>query len=81
MRLDALEGKDKFDKVTAPRFLRYVELNSKKLDYEFDLSTDVVALSDNYKWNFFLESNSSELCCVKMEQASCGYAGWARCLT
>jgi hypothetical protein len=60
MRSDALEGKDKFDKVTLPRFLRYVELNSRKPDYEFDLSTDVVAPTENYKWNFSVESNSYE---------------------
>jgi Fibronectin type III domain/FlgD Ig-like domain len=60
MRSDALEGKDKFDKVTPPRFLRYVEFNSKKPSYEFDLSTDVVAPAENYRWSFSVESNSSE---------------------
>jgi hypothetical protein len=61
MRADALEGKDRFDKVTPPRFLRYVELNSKRPDYEFDLSTDVVPYDENYVWNFSIKSNSAEL--------------------
>jgi hypothetical protein len=60
MRADAMNGKDKFDKVTPPRFLRYVELNAKKNNYEFDLSTDVVQSADNYKWDFIIETNSSE---------------------
>jgi hypothetical protein len=60
MRVGAQEGKDKFDKVTLPRFLRFVEFNSKQPSYEYNLSTDVVPLQDTYRWNFDLESNSSE---------------------
>jgi hypothetical protein len=60
MRLGAVEGKDKFDKVTPPRFFRYLELNSKKNNYEFNLSTDVINQVENHRWDFQIESNSGE---------------------
>jgi hypothetical protein len=60
MNASAQAGKDRYDRVTPPRFMRYLEFNSKSPDFDYDLSQDVVDPRDNHKWSFRIESNSNE---------------------
>ena len=60
MNVSAQVGKDRYDRVTPPRFMRYLEFNSKSPDFDYDLSQDIVDLRDNHKWSFRIESNSNE---------------------
>lgn len=57
---NAKESKDSFDQVTPPRFIEYVEMNSRHPDFEYPLSRDVVDHQGAYSWEFKIESNSNE---------------------
>jgi Fibronectin type III domain len=67
MKTGAWGGKDQFDRMTPPRFLKYVEFNSTNPDFEFSLSRDVLEPRDTYQWDFKLESNSQESIELKWE--------------
>ncbi len=56
----ASDGKDRYDKVTTPRFGSYLELNSRVRSFEYDLSLNVVKTANQHQWDLTLESNGSE---------------------
>ena len=61
MNREASEYFDNYDDLTLPRFLDYVEIvhdNPKKFNSYF--SKDIVPSTDNYIWEFKVESNSGD---------------------
>jgi phosphodiesterase/alkaline phosphatase D-like protein len=72
MRSGAREGKDKYDRVTPPRFFNYAEINSRRAGFDFDLSTDIVSPSDSHQWKFSVESNSTEAIALKWNREAVG---------
>lgn len=67
MRTGAGKGKDQFDRVTPPRFFKYVEFNSIKSELEYKLSMDVSEPRNAHQWDFELASNSQDLIELKWE--------------
>ncbi len=61
MHPEANKSKDRFDRLTVPRFVHYLELNSYHDEY-FDpwFSRDVVPTADSYAWSFSIESNNDD---------------------
>lgn len=58
MHPEASRSKDKFDEHSLPRFLNYLELNAYHNEYFMPKFTgDVVPTSENYTWDFVIESN------------------------
>ncbi len=54
----ALKGNDRFDEQSLPRFIKYLELNSYHNDFFMPRFTrDVVPSTDQYNWDFEVESN------------------------
>jgi plasmid stability protein len=68
MNENATDGKDNFDQVTPPRFLDYVEMNSRHNDFPYNISRDVVDHQNEYVWEFKIESNSSDPIILKWDQ-------------
>lgn len=60
MHTNAVDGKDVYDKITAPRFFRYLEFNSRHPDFDYDFSQDITSPTENHKWNFTIESNADQ---------------------
>lgn len=61
MHPEASMAKDKFDEISLPRFVNYLELNTKHGEHIMqDLMRDVVATKDNHTWNFNIEYNQDE---------------------
>lgn len=61
MRPEAKAGKDDFDDITLPRFVKYLELNS--YHHEFlapRFSKDIVPTAEEHRWNLTIESNFDE---------------------
>jgi len=61
MNLNANDEFDRFDDLTLPRFLNYVEIvhdNDQKFNSYF--TKDVVPTSDNYVWEFSVESSTED---------------------
>jgi hypothetical protein len=61
MHPEASESKDKFDEITLPRFIDYLEMDTKHDEF-FDpyFTRDVVPTSDHYNWSFTVHSNFGE---------------------
>jgi hypothetical protein len=57
MHANAIEGKDPLDRVTTPRFMRYLELNSTQSGYEYDLTRSIVNHQAKYTWNYSIASD------------------------
>jgi ELWxxDGT repeat protein len=49
---------DEFDDFTLPRFLDFVELNHDKKLLDISYTKDIVPTTENYTWEFKVESNS-----------------------
>jgi len=61
MHPDASTSKDKFDEMTVPRFIEYLEMSSSHKEFFSPyFSTDVVPTSNKYEWTFELESSQKE---------------------
>jgi len=61
MREKADHGKDSYDRIRAPRFLEYLDLNFKKPEYFApEFSRDIVTTSGQYVWEFTVETNVSD---------------------
>lgn len=69
MHVDAQDGKDKFDKITPPKFIRYVEFNSHVPTFPYELSNNIIAPKEAYAWHFLVESNSDELVTLTWNQS------------
>lgn len=60
MHPQASPGKDRFDDVTVPRFIQYLETNFYHHEFFWPkFSRDVVPATDEYEWNLTIESNGS----------------------
>jgi hypothetical protein len=61
MHPEANTSKDRYDKLTVPRFIHYLELNSYHPEF-FDpwFSRDIVLSMDHYTWNFSIETDNPE---------------------
>jgi hypothetical protein len=58
MHPDAKTSKDKFDQITVPRFLDYVEMNTWHEEFfSHQFSTDVVPTTEEQVWTFAVNSN------------------------
>jgi hypothetical protein len=58
MHPEASDSKDRYDEVTLPRFVQYLEFNSMhRQTNHVNLSRDIVSPGDEYTWNFTLEHN------------------------
>jgi len=58
MHGNAVELKDRFDKMALPRFVEYTEWFTEREDYFYPwFSTDVVPTQNEYRWTFSVESN------------------------
>lgn len=61
MNPEASKSKDRFDQMTTPRFLSYLEVNFNHPEYFYPFfETDIVPANDNNIWDFTVESNLSE---------------------
>ncbi|HEV8512957.1 MAG TPA: FlgD immunoglobulin-like domain containing protein [Cyclobacteriaceae bacterium] len=61
MHPEASTSKDKFDEMTIPRFMEYLEMKSTHNEFFSPyFSTDVVPTVDKYEWTFELESSQKE---------------------
>lgn len=61
MHADALESKDRFDLVSLPRFVEYVDLNSAHPEYFVPHFTrDIVPVADHYEWEFVVEGSGTQ---------------------
>jgi hypothetical protein len=60
MAAEASEGKDRFDRVTAPRFIRFVEFNSRVEGFDYTLARNIVGNKEKYEWNYQIGSNANE---------------------
>jgi len=61
MHPDASTSKDKFDEMTVPRFIEYLEMSSTHKEFFSPyFSTDVVPTSNKYEWTFELVSSQKE---------------------
>jgi hypothetical protein len=57
MHRDAREDFDRYDDVSMPRFMDYLELNHSKKIHGNAINFDVVPLKDAYTWKFRVESS------------------------
>jgi hypothetical protein len=57
MHASANSDIDMFDEMQAPRFINYLELNSKQLAHEGKYSRDITNYQPNYTWDFYFEDN------------------------
>ena len=59
MHRDAVNGKDKYDRVTAPRMFDYLEINFPHPEYlgGKDFSKEMVATAEEHIWEFNVSSN------------------------
>jgi len=61
MHPDASTSKDRFDEMTIPRFIEYLEMKSTHKEFFSPyFSTDVVPTSNKYEWTFELKSSQGE---------------------
>lgn len=60
MLANAREGKDVYDKITAPRFVRYLEFNSHIEGYPAEVTRNISSPSSSKVWNYAIASNSNE---------------------
>lgn len=61
MHPEANLSKDRFDEITIPRFIDYLEMNTTHKEFFApQFATDVVPTSKNYSWLFSVSSNLSE---------------------
>ena len=61
MRQNADHSKDSYDRIRAPRFLEYLDVNFKKPEYFApEFSRDIVPASEQHIWDFTVESNVSD---------------------
>jgi hypothetical protein len=61
MKQDADASKDIYDRVRAPRFIEYLDINFPKPEYFApEFSKDIVPTSDQYIWEFTVETNSKD---------------------
>ena len=61
MKQDADVSKDVYDRVRAPRFIEYLDVNFPKPEYFApEFSKDIVPTSDQYIWEFTVETNSAD---------------------
>ena len=61
MNPEASISKDRFDEMTIPRFIEYLEMKSTHKEFFSPyFSTDVVPTSNKYEWTFELESSQEE---------------------
>ena len=60
MQSDAKIGFDKYDDVSLPRFIEYIDLNHENVINGNPFSKDVVPTSENYSWKFIVESNDKK---------------------
>ncbi len=61
MRQNADHSKDAYDRIRAPRFLEYLDVNFKKPEYFApEFSRDIVPTSAQHIWDFTIESNVSD---------------------
>ncbi|NOT74396.1 MAG: hypothetical protein HOP08_05660 [Cyclobacteriaceae bacterium] len=59
MRVGSDESKDKWDRIAAPRFLRYLEFSTLQSGFEYDLSQSIVNPQDSYTWNYSVHSDET----------------------
>ncbi len=80
MRPDALPLKDQHDRISPPRFGRYVEMYASHPEhFQPKFLRDVVPPADNHTWEFVYESNhESDQVTIQWDQA--GLAGVEFCL-
>lgn len=58
MHPEAKTSKDRFDEITIPRFIDYVEMNTEHKEFFAPyFSVDIVPSSDDFEWNFSAFSN------------------------
>jgi len=58
MHPEAKTSKDRFDEITIPRFIDYLEMNTYHNEFFAPyFATDIVPTSDSYSWEFTLSSN------------------------
>lgn len=57
---NARDGKDVYDKITAPRFVRYLEFNSHIEGYPAEVTRNISSPSSSKVWNYSIASNSNE---------------------
>ena len=57
MSPDASISYDEHDDFTMPRFLDYLELNHSKKIYGMTYTKDIIPTTENYEWQFTVESN------------------------
>lgn len=58
MHPEAKTSKDRFDEITIPRFIDYLEMNTYHNEFFAPyFATDIVPTSDSYSWQFTLSSN------------------------
>lgn len=60
MHPNANEQNDRYDDFTLPRFMDYLELNYNKTLFGSAFTKDIVPTSDQYSWEFQVESNLSD---------------------
>jgi phosphodiesterase/alkaline phosphatase D-like protein len=60
MAAEASDGKDRFDRITSPRFIRFVEFNSHVEGFDYTLAKNIVGSKEKYEWNYQVESNANE---------------------
>lgn len=60
MLANARDGKDVYDKITAPRFVRYLEFNSHIEGYPAEVTRNISSPSSSKVWNYSIASNSNE---------------------
>jgi hypothetical protein len=53
----ASDGKDRYDKVTLPRFGNYLEFNSRVKNFGFNMSSNVINSSNEHQWAFNIKSD------------------------
>ncbi|MEZ4946733.1 MAG: FG-GAP-like repeat-containing protein [Cyclobacteriaceae bacterium] len=77
MHKDASIGKDKYDRVTAPRMFDYLEMNFHHSEYMGgkNFSKEIVATSDEHVWDFKIESNLEGAANLNWDNLSFGENG------
>ncbi|QHT71575.1 T9SS type A sorting domain-containing protein [Rhodocytophaga rosea] len=58
MHPEASQSKDRYDDITVPRFVKYLEMNFKHPEYFApDFTRDIRPVEENQQWEFTVESN------------------------
>lgn len=57
MAANASDGKDNYDLVSAPRFMRFVELSSTIDAFDYNIGQNVVGKKDRHEWRYRIESS------------------------